>query len=265
MTGDGSGSLRVPLRRLPPYAHRHPRRHGPRRQQPGGPARQHRLRRRHRVAVEVPGDGGARPPRREVARADRPADVRRQHRRRRLRPRRDRHAVGLGGDHGAGARGVPAGQGRHLDGQRPRAGRPRVPAARPAARQRRRPRPGGRAELPRRRRPAPPAGPGARPPRRADRLRRADLRRRPGRRADRQRDRRQDPRLPAARRRRAVQRHGDRGVHGRAAAAQRALQDPRRPEADRHQARPAGARWPRRRRTSPPSPPTRSPPTSTGE
>ena len=54
-----------------------------------------------------------------------------------------------------------------------------------------------------------------------------------------QRDRRQDPRLPPARRRRAVQRHRHRGVHGRAAAAQRALQDPGRAEADRDQARPA--------------------------
>ena len=76
----------------------------------------------------------------------------------------------------------PAGQGRHQHGQRPRAGRPRVPAARAAARQRGRPRPGRRAGLPRRGRPPPPAGQGARPPRRADRLRRADLRRRPGRR-----------------------------------------------------------------------------------
>ena len=55
-----------------------------------------------------------------------------------------------------------------------------------------------------------------------------------------QRDRRQDPRLPAARRRRAVQRHGDRGVHGRAAAAQRALQDAGRAEADGNQTRPPG-------------------------
>jgi hypothetical protein len=45
----------------------------------------------------------------------------------------------------------------------------------------------------------------------------------------------QDPRLPPARRRRAVERHGDRGVHRRAAAAERALQDPRRAEAHRNQ------------------------------
>ena len=91
---------------------------------------------------------------------------------------------------------VPARQGRHLDGQRPRARRPRVPAARAAAWQRRRPRAGRRAELPRRGRPAPPAGQGARPPRRADRLRRADLRRRPGSRAA--RSARSSPRSPAA-------------------------------------------------------------------
>ena len=50
----------------------------------------------------------------------------------------------------------------------------------------------------------------------------------------------QDPRLPAARRRRAVERHGDRGVHGGAAAAQRALQDPGRPEAHGNQPRSPG-------------------------
>ena len=49
-----------------------------------------------------------------------------------------------------------------------------------------------------------------------------------------------DPRLPAARRRRAVQRHRHRGVHRRAAAAQRALQDTCRAQADGHQARPPG-------------------------
>ena len=58
--------------------------------------------------------------------------------------------------------------------------------------------------------------------------------------SDGQRDRRQDPRLPPARRRRAVERHGHRGVHRRAAAAQRALQDAGRAEADGNQARPAG-------------------------
>ena len=63
-------------------------------------------------------------------------------------------------------------------------------------------------------------------PRPADRLRRADLRRRPDGHEGGGRDRRQDPRLPPARRRRALQRHGHRGVHRRAAAAQRALQDP---------------------------------------
>src|SRR3954465_9444213 len=44
----------------------------------------------------------------------------------------------------------------------------------------------------------PPAAEGARPPRRADRLRRADLRRRRGGRQVGGRDRREDPRLPAA-------------------------------------------------------------------
>ena len=44
----------------------------------------------------------------------------------------------------------------------------------------------------------------------------------------------EDSRLPPARCRRAVERDGDRGVHRRAAAAQRALQDPRRAEADGH-------------------------------
>ena len=57
--------------------------------------------------------------------------------------------------------------------------------------------------------------------------------------ADGQRDRRQDPRLSSARRRRAVERHRDRGVHGGAAAAQRALQDARRAEAHGHPPRPA--------------------------
>ena len=47
-----------------------------------------------------------------------------------------------------------------------------------------------------------------------------------------QRDRRQDPRLPPARCGRAVQRHGDRGLHRGAAPAQRAVQDPGRAEAD---------------------------------
>ena len=57
--------------------------------------------------------------------------------------------------------------------------------------------------------------------------------------SDGQRDRRQDPRLPPARRRRAVERHRHRGVHRRAAAAQRALQDTGRAEADGNQTRPS--------------------------
>ena len=48
------------------------------------------------------------------------------------------------------------------------------------------------------------------------------------------------PGLPPARRRRAVERHRDRGVHRRAAATQRALQDPRRAEADGNPQGPAG-------------------------
>ena len=111
----------------------------------------------------------------------------------RVRPRRHRHAVGLGGHHRAGERGRARRQGRHQHGQHAGARRPRVPAAGPAARQRGRARAGGRAAVPRRRRVPPPAGQGARPPRRADRQRRAHLRRRRGRGADRQRDRRAIP------------------------------------------------------------------------
>ena len=61
------------------------------------------------------------------------------------RPRGDRHAVGLGGDDGAGARDGDEGQDRRVDGQRPRPRRWRVPAARAAARLGGRPRPGRRA------------------------------------------------------------------------------------------------------------------------
>ncbi len=65
-------------------------------------------------------------------------------------------------------------------GQRPGAGRQGVPAAGAAAWQCRCARAGGRAREPRRRGVPPPAGDRTRPHRRADRLRRADLRRRPG-------------------------------------------------------------------------------------
>ena len=51
------------------------------------------------------------------------------------------------------------------------------------------------------------------------------------------------PGLPAARRRRAVERHRHRSVHRRAAAAQRALQDAGRTEVDGNQTRPSGG-WP---------------------
>ena len=81
----------------------------------------------------------------------------------------------------------------------------------------------------RRRLPAPP-GPRARQPRRTDRLRRPDLQRRSRGDEGGVGDRQRDPGLPSARRWGAVQRHGHRGVHGGAAPAQRALQDPSGPK-----------------------------------
>ena len=118
-----------------------------------------------------------------VARARRAAAVRRQHGRRRLRPRRHRHAVGLGGDDGAGAR-DRARAARSSSAWPTRSVRvghefqPLVPPRGSVAAHVQAAVPG----LPCGRRVPPPAGQGARPPRRADRLRRADLRRRPGRR-----------------------------------------------------------------------------------
>ena len=133
----------------------------------------------------------------QLARARRPADVRRQRRRRRLRRRRHRHAVGLGGDDGAGARATRS-RGKvvvSMANALVRVGhefQPLVPPRGSVAAHVQAAVP----RLPRRRRVPPPAGQGARPPRRADRLRRADLRRRP--RRGRRRSARSSPRSPAA-------------------------------------------------------------------
>ena len=170
---------------------------GPAGAQLGGPPGEHRLRGRDRLAVEVPGDGGPRRARRASGRSS--------------------ASCSAYGDNAAAAdcdlvviatpwdsaattaqehEAALARQGRRQHGQRARARRPRVPAARAATRQRRRPRAGGGAAVPRRRRVPPPAGQGARQPRRADRLRRADLRRRP--RRGQRRSARSSPRSPAA-------------------------------------------------------------------
>ena len=168
------------------------------------------------------------------------ARLRRQRRRRRLRHRRHRHAVGLGAPRSRrSTQRYLARQDRRQHGERAGAGRQGVPAA-GAAR-------GSvaahvQAAVPQCRvvaafhhLPATELGQIGEPID-SDVLICGDD---PAAVTDDQRDRRRDPGLSAARRRRAVERHGDRGVHRRAAAAERALQDPGRAEAHGNQRRPA--------------------------
>src|SRR3546814_8503867 len=78
------------------------------------------------------------------------------------------------------------------------------------------------------------AGQGARRPRPPHRERRLDLLRLPGGEPGHRRPSLEGPEHAAARLRRAVAGHADRIVHGRAATAQRALQDARRREVHKH-------------------------------
>ena len=230
-------------------ADRHPRRHRPRRQGARGPAGVRRLRSRDRLALEVPGHGDPRPAARASGRAATstsapPTTTAPRSARSSCWPRRGTAPPRRRCRVAAEARR----QGRHLHGQRPRPHQRRVPAARPAARLGRRQRagvrcPGAQVAAAMQHLPAKELG-DDRPP---DRLRRADLLRpRRGHRVHR-RDRAQDPRPAPARRRLAVERHADRGVHRGAARAERPLQDAGRGEAHRHRRRRQRARRRRRR------------------
>ena len=120
----------------------------------------------------------------------------------------------------------PRGQGRREHGQRAGAGRVGVPAARAAPRLGGRTRAGGgahcRVVAAFHHLPASELGHLDQPIDSDVLICSDDTERHQGRVGDRERH----PRLPSARRRRAVQRHGHRGLHGRAAAAQRPLPDP---------------------------------------
>ena len=85
-----------------PNAHRHPWRRRPRGRARSLPDRLDRLRRGHRLTVEVSGDGGSRRADRALADLLAPR-LRRQPGRGRLRPGGHRHAVGFGGHHRPGA------------------------------------------------------------------------------------------------------------------------------------------------------------------
>ena len=224
-------------------AHRHPWWHRTGRQRARGPAGLRRLRGRDRVALEVPGHGGARRADREVAgpRAwpSRPADNEGA-------ASADLVVIATPWDAAAPpprrCRRAAAGQGRGLHGQRPGQGRPRVPAARPAPRLGRRQRPGRGAPMPR----SPPPSTTCRPrssatstqPIESDVLICSDH---PEATEAVSEIVHKIPTAPA-RRRRAVERDADRGVHRRAAAAQRPLQDAGRGEVHRHRPEPDPSR-----------------------
>jgi hypothetical protein len=178
--GTGECPLVISAPRVPRCRHadRHLRRNRTSGKWPRRATREHRPSGRHRLAVQGTSCGEGRPAARCLARPRRAARSRRQPRRRRLRTRRHRHAVGLGGGHGTGERRRARRQDRHLDGERPRAGEQGVPATGAATRQCGGTRPSCRSALARGCRVPPPAGGGAGEDRRADRLRRADLRRR---------------------------------------------------------------------------------------
>ena len=162
------------------HAHRHSGRNRSSGQRPGGPTRVHRLSDGHRVTVEVPGDGGPRRAGRQVAQLGRPAS---KPATTPTPPDCDVVVIATPWDSAAGTaqENEEALEGKvviSMANALVRVGKEFQPLVPPRAAWRRTCRP----PCPKCRvvgRVPPPAGHRARPHRRADRLRRADLRRRP--------------------------------------------------------------------------------------